>query len=65
LEILRWMSEGMTNREIAARICFSESTVRLESMAIYRILGVRSRSQAVATARQAGLFSDPMVPLGA
>jgi DNA-binding CsgD family transcriptional regulator len=65
LEILRWMSEGMTNREIAARICFSESTVRLESMAIYRILGVRSRGQAVAAARQAGLFSEPMVPLGA
>jgi DNA-binding NarL/FixJ family response regulator len=55
----------MTNREIAARICFSESTVRLESMAIHRILGVRSRGQAVAAARQAGLFSEPMVPLGA
>lgn len=65
VEILRWMSEGMTNRQIAARICFSESTVRLESMAIYRLLGVRSRGEAVAAARQAGLLSEPMVPLGA
>jgi DNA-binding NarL/FixJ family response regulator len=65
VEILRWMSEGMTNRQIAARICFSESTVRLESMAIYRLLGVRSRGQAVAAARQSGLLSEPMVPLGA
>jgi DNA-binding CsgD family transcriptional regulator len=65
MEILRWMSEGMTNRQIAARICFSESTVRLESMAIYRLLGVRTRGQAVAAARQAGLLSEPMVPLGA
>jgi DNA-binding CsgD family transcriptional regulator len=65
VEILRWMAEGMTNRQIAARICFSESTVRLESMAIYRLLGVRSRGQAVAAARQSGLLSEPMVPLGA
>jgi DNA-binding CsgD family transcriptional regulator len=65
VEILRWMSEGMTNRQIAARICFSESTVRLESMAIYRLLGVRTRGQAVEVARQAGLLSEPMVPLGA
>jgi DNA-binding CsgD family transcriptional regulator len=65
VEILRWMSEGMTNRQIAARICFSESTVRLESMAIYRLLGVRSRAEAVAVARRAGRLSEPMVPLGA
>jgi len=65
LEILRWMSEGMTNRQIAARICFSESTVRLESMAIYRILGVHSRGEAVAAARESGLLSESPVPLGA
>jgi DNA-binding CsgD family transcriptional regulator len=34
-------------------------------MAIYRLLGVRSRGQAVAAARQSGLLSEPMVPLGA
>jgi DNA-binding CsgD family transcriptional regulator len=65
VEILRWMSEGMTNRQIAARICFSESTVRLESMAIYRILGVHSRGAAVAAARGSGLLSESPVPLGA
>jgi DNA-binding CsgD family transcriptional regulator len=65
LEILRYMSEGMTNRQIASRICFSESTVRLESMAIYRLLDVHSRTEAVAAARRLGLLSEPLVPLGA
>ena len=63
--ILRGMAEGMTNRQIAARICFSESTVRLESMAIYRHFGVHSRSQAVAAARAAGLLEEHSLSLGA
>jgi DNA-binding CsgD family transcriptional regulator len=52
--ILHAMSHGLTNRQIASRINFSESTVRMESMAIYRIYGVHSRSEAVAAARAAG-----------
>lgn len=63
--ILQGMAEGMTNRQIAARICFSESTVRLESMAIYRHLGVHSRSQAVVAARAAGLLDEPSLSIGA
>lgn len=64
-EILACMAEGMTNRQIAARICFSESTVRLESMAIYRHFGVHSRSQAVAAARACGLLRDRSLSVGA
>ncbi len=52
--ILRSMSMGLTNRQIASRINFSESTVRMESIAIYRTYGVHSRSAAVAAARAAG-----------
>lgn len=52
--ILEGMAEGLTNRQIAARIAYSESTVRLESMAIYRHFGVHSRHEAVAAARNAG-----------
>jgi DNA-binding CsgD family transcriptional regulator len=63
-EILLGMATGMTNRQIAARICFSESTVRIESMAIYRHFGVHSRSEAVAAARASGLLESAL-PVGA
>lgn len=59
-EILLGMAAGMTNRQIAVRICFSESTVRIESMAIYRFFGVHSRAEAVAVAREAGLLDSPL-----
>ena len=54
LEILHAMSLGRTNRQIARQIGFSESTVRLESMAIYRHFGVHSREDAVQAARESG-----------
>jgi len=63
--ILAAMAEGMTNRQIAARIAFSESTVRLESMAIYRYFGVHSRVEAVAVARRSGELGSHQVALGA
>jgi DNA-binding CsgD family transcriptional regulator len=59
-EILLGMAAGMTNRQIAVRICFSESTVRIESMAIYRRFGVHSRSEAVAAARASGLLESAL-----
>ncbi len=52
--ILRAMARGLTNGQIAQLIRFSESTVRLESMCIYRHFDVHSRSEAVAAARDAG-----------
>lgn len=48
--VLEGMRDGLTNRQIAARIAFSESTVRMESMAIYRHFGVHSREEAVTVA---------------
>ena len=48
--ILEGMEQHLTNRQIANRIGFSESTVRMESMVIYRHFGVHSRSDAVAAA---------------
>lgn len=55
--VLEAMRDGLTNRQIAARIAFSESTVRMESMAIYRHFGVHSREEAVAAA-----FGEPVDP---
>ena len=54
LMILRAMARGFTNAQIAQQIRFSESTVRLESMCIYRYFGVHSRAEAVHAARTAG-----------
>ncbi len=53
--ILRLMSTGLTNAQIAARIGFSESTVRQETMAIYRFLNVDGRREAAAAASARGL----------
>jgi DNA-binding CsgD family transcriptional regulator len=50
--ILTLMAKGLTNAQIAKRIGFSESTVRQETMVIYRFFGVGGRQEAV---RQAGL----------
>ena len=64
-DILEGMAEGLTNRQIAARICFSESTVRLESMTIYRYFGVHSRMEAVAAAMLEGILDKGHLSLGA
>lgn len=58
-EILQWMAAGLTIRQIANRIGFSDSTVRSESLAIYRALGVHDRHNAVAAARALDLLSSP------
>lgn len=52
--ILQAMARGLTNAQIAREINFSESTVRLESMTIYRYFGVHSRRDAVRAAQESG-----------
>jgi LuxR family maltose regulon positive regulatory protein len=49
-EVLRLLSAGLSNREIAARFCISTGTVKTHLESIYRKLGVNSRTQAVAQA---------------
>jgi DNA-binding CsgD family transcriptional regulator len=48
--IVRLMSSGLTNRQIADRLSFSQSTVRVETIAIYKTLGVKGRSETIAWA---------------
>lgn len=55
-EVLRYMAQGMTNGQIARVLKFSESTVRQETMAIYRTLQVRGRAEAVQFAEDTGLL---------
>lgn len=55
-QILRLIENNFTMRQIASRIGFSESTVRMESLAIYRALGVHDRRGAVSVGRKLGLL---------
>lgn len=56
LQTLRLLDRNLTMRQIAGRIGFSESTVRMESLAIYRALGVHDRRGAVSMGRTLGLL---------
>ena len=54
--ILELMAHDLTMQQIASRIGFSDSTVRMESLAIYRALGVHYLHHAVEAARTMGLL---------
>jgi LuxR family maltose regulon positive regulatory protein len=56
LEVLQLIAQGLTNREIAARLCLSLNTIKVHTRNIYGKLGVHSRTQAVARARALGLL---------
>ena len=47
LEILKLLTEGLSNQEIAQKLILSIGTVKVHTNHIYAKLGVRSRSQAV------------------
>jgi LuxR family maltose regulon positive regulatory protein len=57
-EILQLVAEGLTNREIAARLFLALNTVKAHTRNIYGKLGVHSRTQAVARARALGILSS-------
>ncbi len=59
LSILTMMSFGKTNVYIARHLGFSESTVRVESMAIYRCLAANGRDDAVRLGIEHGLIEEP------
>ncbi len=55
-QVLELLEQNLTMRQIAARIGYSDSTVRMDSLAIYRALGVHDRDGAISAARAAGLL---------
>jgi LuxR family maltose regulon positive regulatory protein len=57
LEVLALVAEGLTNREIAARLYLSLHTVKAHARTINAKLGANSRTQAVARGRAMGLLS--------
>ena len=60
LMVLSLMSTGQTNAEIAREMLLSESTIRQETVRIYRALGVNNRSEATKKGRALGLISKTM-----
>jgi DNA-binding CsgD family transcriptional regulator len=55
-EILRAMSDGLSNAEVAARLFLSERTVAHHVSSVLRKLGEPTRGRAVAAARASGLL---------
>ena len=56
LNVLHFLEEGLTNKEIAEKLFVSPETVKKHAYNIYRKLKVRTRLQAVATAKKLGLL---------
>lgn len=55
-EILLLISNGLTNAEIARELMLSESTIRQETVRIYRSLAVGSRSEAAKKGKALGVI---------
>ncbi|WP_205756838.1 response regulator [Solilutibacter silvestris] len=55
-EMLQWVAQGLSNRDIAARMNLSRLTVEGYAKIIYRKLAVKSRTAAVYEARTLGLL---------
>lgn len=55
-EILEWVADGMSNKEIANQLSISRYTVETHVKSIYRKLAVTSRLNAVKAARENGLL---------
>jgi two-component system nitrate/nitrite response regulator NarL len=56
LEVLQLLAEGLSNKALAGQLEVSESTVKFHINAIFRKLGVQSRTQAVIRASRLGLI---------
>jgi len=56
LEILELIAQGLSNREIAARVFVSENTVKTHSSRVFDKLGARRRTQAVQLGKELRLI---------
>jgi LuxR family maltose regulon positive regulatory protein len=56
LDVLQLIAEGLTNREIAARLFLSLNTVKVHTRNMYGKLNVHSRTQAIARCQELGLL---------
>ncbi|MBG0786983.1 MAG: tetratricopeptide repeat protein, partial [Anaerolineaceae bacterium] len=56
MDVLKLLSEGLTNQEIAQKLFLSTNTIKSHSIKIYRKLNVNNRGQAVSKARLLGIL---------
>jgi DNA-binding CsgD family transcriptional regulator len=54
-DVIRLVTDGLTNLQIANELGFSESTIRQETMRIYEILGATGRADAIRMYRTLGI----------
>ena len=58
LEILRALSTGSSNKELAKQLFISEATVKTHLIHIFQKLGVETRTAAVTVAAPSGILAD-------
>jgi DNA-binding CsgD family transcriptional regulator len=56
LEVLGLIAQGMSNREIAAKLYVSENTIKTHSSRVFDKLGAKRRTQAVQLGKEFGLL---------
>jgi DNA-binding CsgD family transcriptional regulator len=62
LIILNHIQDGLVNMEIAQELLLSESTIRQETVRIYRVLGVGNRHDAVTRGQALGILGNNPLP---
>jgi DNA-binding NarL/FixJ family response regulator len=57
LEVLQLLADGNTNKDIAAKLFISTQTVKTHIAHIFEKLGVKDRTEAVASALRSGMVT--------
>jgi DNA-binding NarL/FixJ family response regulator len=57
LEVLKYLAEGKSNKEIGREMDLSEATIKVHTVAIFRNLKVSNRTEAVRIGTQRGLLA--------
>jgi DNA-binding NarL/FixJ family response regulator len=58
LEVLDWLAQGLSNKQIARQLQISEHTVKFHISSVYAKLGVSSRTEAVRRGSQLGFITQ-------